>query len=390
MTLGESELSKDNDIYEKLYEKLFENNFDDISFELTRKCNFKCKHCMRGDAQNITMSKEVIDNFFAQTTYILKFLVTGGEPFIDEEIFEYMVESIIKNKICINGINIISNGSIRSERIANAINRLIHYCGVTNRFKSKFFFYLGFSDDLFHLPYISENEVKKTVQFYRDRIVGNPYTELKIDLMSKVEDDRLNYYSNSEDIKCRVQKVGRAKDNNLGSCVKGCMNHKIEFETDRNDFTLCGEHIKIPFVKCQINIFANGNWGLDYQTFADEDKYAIGNILTDEENITKMIKKYNQNKCICTCKESSEYLNYKYMVDNDYWKDSDGESIDIFDVENIKKIKKKYEEIFGIREQIREYNPEITLEILQEKSLEEYERKNVPLKFLLSKLLNIY
>ena len=26
--------------------------------EVTRKCNLKCEHCMRGEAQNVTLTKE--------------------------------------------------------------------------------------------------------------------------------------------------------------------------------------------------------------------------------------------------------------------------------------------------------------------------------------------
>ena len=34
---------------------------DYLSVEITRKCQLKCAHCMKGEAQNIDMSVEVID-----------------------------------------------------------------------------------------------------------------------------------------------------------------------------------------------------------------------------------------------------------------------------------------------------------------------------------------
>ena len=38
--------------------------FHCLTFEVTRRCNLVCKHCMRGKAQNIDLSKEMVDDFF--------------------------------------------------------------------------------------------------------------------------------------------------------------------------------------------------------------------------------------------------------------------------------------------------------------------------------------
>ena len=34
-----------------------------VMLEITRRCQLKCAHCMRGDAQNLDMSEEIIDAF---------------------------------------------------------------------------------------------------------------------------------------------------------------------------------------------------------------------------------------------------------------------------------------------------------------------------------------
>ena len=44
----------DNNENEKL-------SFDSLVFEITRKCNLKCEHCMCGEPEDITMSKEIIN-----------------------------------------------------------------------------------------------------------------------------------------------------------------------------------------------------------------------------------------------------------------------------------------------------------------------------------------
>lgn len=36
-----------------------------VAFEVTRRCNIRCEgYCMRGEAQNINMSKKTIEDFF--------------------------------------------------------------------------------------------------------------------------------------------------------------------------------------------------------------------------------------------------------------------------------------------------------------------------------------
>lgn len=37
--------------------------FREICFEITRKCNMTCRHCMRGEPQDRTITEEVIDRF---------------------------------------------------------------------------------------------------------------------------------------------------------------------------------------------------------------------------------------------------------------------------------------------------------------------------------------
>lgn len=48
--------------------------FSSVAFEITRKCNFACEHCIRGDAQETNMSEEVIDAFFDQISELQEIL----------------------------------------------------------------------------------------------------------------------------------------------------------------------------------------------------------------------------------------------------------------------------------------------------------------------------
>jgi len=36
--------------------------FESLAIETTRRCNMKCAHCFRGDAQNVDIDYQHIDN----------------------------------------------------------------------------------------------------------------------------------------------------------------------------------------------------------------------------------------------------------------------------------------------------------------------------------------
>ena len=42
-----------------------------VALEGTRRCNAKCDHCMRGEPQNLDMSREVIDNLLERKNIVI-------------------------------------------------------------------------------------------------------------------------------------------------------------------------------------------------------------------------------------------------------------------------------------------------------------------------------
>ena len=55
-------------------------NFDYLVLEITRKCNMRCPHCLRGPRQPIDMDLKIISRIMENVDYISCVTFTGGEP----------------------------------------------------------------------------------------------------------------------------------------------------------------------------------------------------------------------------------------------------------------------------------------------------------------------
>lgn len=101
-----------------------------LSLELTRRCNMKCEFCCRGNAQNLNMSKQVIDKTLTeiQELDIHNLRLNGGEPFLVKDEILYLVDEIIRRNIKICDVAIFTNGTITDIDIKNALIRLGHHC----------------------------------------------------------------------------------------------------------------------------------------------------------------------------------------------------------------------------------------------------------------------
>lgn len=95
--------------------------------EVTRMCNLKCEHCLRGDAQNITITREIIDNFLDNINTIQTLNFSGGEPLLALDEIEYTIDKIIEKKLPIIGLAIITNGTVMDKRVADILNRYDTY-----------------------------------------------------------------------------------------------------------------------------------------------------------------------------------------------------------------------------------------------------------------------
>lgn len=84
--------------------------YRNVMLEITRRCQLKCEHCLRGDAQDIDMSEEIIDAFLEQTAGIECLFFTGGEPTLAVDKMWYVLEKMIEKNIPLYSMAYITNG----------------------------------------------------------------------------------------------------------------------------------------------------------------------------------------------------------------------------------------------------------------------------------------
>lgn len=128
-----------------------------VAIELTRRCNQSCKHCLRGNAQDIDIEKDYIDLLFAEDIIIQNLILSGGEPTLCENLIVYVIDKIINEHKSILSIYMATNGLICSDKVLSSFSRYREYVAqnlkplyedfpIPNRFLS----FIELSNDQFH------------------------------------------------------------------------------------------------------------------------------------------------------------------------------------------------------------------------------------------------
>lgn len=94
-----------------------------IIFEITRRCNLKCKHCMAPTIGKCTeLSDERIKRLMNELSEnnISKIMITGGEPLLVDNIFDY-IKMATDNKILVDlNTNLTLLDEIKAEKLKDS------------------------------------------------------------------------------------------------------------------------------------------------------------------------------------------------------------------------------------------------------------------------------
>lgn len=124
-----------------------------LCIEITRRCNMRCAHCMRGDAEPVDIPLKHISNLLRHVRYIHHFNITGGEPSLNVRAIRHILERVRAYGITVNDFYIVTNGSAtsRSEEFIEACAALYEYQEEKEQGPGSGHM-LEMSDDRFHDP----------------------------------------------------------------------------------------------------------------------------------------------------------------------------------------------------------------------------------------------
>ncbi|MDO4333071.1 MAG: radical SAM protein [Eubacteriales bacterium] len=104
-------------------------SIDTLDIETTRKCNFNCLHCMRGDSQNLNIDNTYIDKLFNLLCGVYEIRITGGEPSLNISALEHLIEAIKINHVEVNTISVVLNGQTQNMgKFVQVMKKLFALC----------------------------------------------------------------------------------------------------------------------------------------------------------------------------------------------------------------------------------------------------------------------
>jgi hypothetical protein len=120
---------------------------NELVVEITRRCNIKCRHCLRGAAQAVDISNETIDKILEGVEHISTITFTGGEPSLAVDKMVYFLKVLKARKISLGSFFVITNGKIASLPMVHA---LIDFYAYSDRYERKEMAGLEISGDQYH------------------------------------------------------------------------------------------------------------------------------------------------------------------------------------------------------------------------------------------------
>lgn len=96
-------------------------NISQLVIEVTRKCNIRCEHCLRGNPQRKEIANETIDKLLKGVTYISTVTFTGGEPSLNVPAIRHFTKVIKAKGIELGGFYLITNGKVASLELVHAL-----------------------------------------------------------------------------------------------------------------------------------------------------------------------------------------------------------------------------------------------------------------------------
>ena len=163
-----------------------------LAIEVTRRCNMKCNHCLRGDAQNLDISTAVLSGI-AKHIHPASVIFTGGEPSLNVPAIKRYFELAERYDTMPAAFYVATNGATSKEQMRDlALTLLESYAKMEEQDMCE----VDVSVDMFHEAFRDNDNAKilSGLSFFGQ---GKQHS---------VKDDDLNWLLNT----------GRANKNGIG------------------------------------------------------------------------------------------------------------------------------------------------------------------------------
>lgn len=232
-----------------------------LVLEVTRRCNMHCDHCLRGDAQNLNISDDVLE-MVARDIKPSSITFTGGEPSLNVPAIQRYFELAEKYGNLPSSFYVVTNGKTNQRELAltllDAYGKMDEpeMCGIT------------VSRDLFHDDVDDGINIFKGLSFF--------------DKEAKTHD--------SNDFRWLLNS-GRAYENGIGEQPARSVAESLESIVD-STWSYKGE----PVVEFdQLYVSSNGNIIDDCdQTYEDIDELAFCNIANLKAKVQEILNTQNE------------------------------------------------------------------------------------------------
>lgn len=119
-------------------------SISNLVIETTRRCNARCAHCLRGDAEDIDLNLEYAEKLLSQVSYISTLTMSGGEPSLVPSILKGILKLCKKHKVGVGSFYMATNALHVSDQFIKTMMDWYLYC-LDNEMSA-----VDISNDVFH------------------------------------------------------------------------------------------------------------------------------------------------------------------------------------------------------------------------------------------------
>lgn len=232
-------------------------NVDSLVLEVTRKCNMKCAHCLRGDAQNKSMDRQTLYQTLRGLDYIGCVTFSGGEPTLNMGIIEDFNDYCrwYREQLEVGNFYIVTNGRVFRQRLVDLCDELYNVICTDNEISG-----LTVSDDSYHSVYRPDNRLWK--RNWNRYMFEDEYCDYERPYARPTDKKVVDYGLG-------LINMGRAQSNGIG--MRELTEEKVHYRI-YDDETVC---VSEPALYVTVNgdVILGCDW-----SYKEMSKHCIGNV----------------------------------------------------------------------------------------------------------------